>query len=147
MKVLVTNNIETDLDVTNGAWGTIVDIVLHLDEPPLGDELIIHLKYLPSYLLVKLSRTCASKLDRLDDAVIPVEVKSSSMHIYVKNGEGKWIQCTVHCKQYPITSAYAFTDYRSQGQMLPYVLVDIASPPSGTLNLFNLYVALSRSLG
>ena len=96
MKVLVTNNIETDLDMTNGAWGTIVDIVLHLDEPPLGDELIVHLKYLPSYLLMKLSRTCVSKLDRLDDAVIPVEVKSSSMHIHVKNGEGKWIQCTVH---------------------------------------------------
>ncbi|KAJ7867675.1 hypothetical protein B0H14DRAFT_2730641, partial [Mycena olivaceomarginata] len=33
------------------------------------------------------------------------------------------------------------------GQMIPYVLVDIASPPSGTLSLFNLYVALSRSSG
>ena len=30
---------------------------------------------------------------------------------------------------------------------LPYDLIDIASPPSGTLNLFNLYVALSRSSG
>ena len=47
MKVLVTNNIEMDLDVTNGARETIVDIVLHLDEPPLGDEPIVHLKYLP----------------------------------------------------------------------------------------------------
>ncbi|KAJ7810520.1 hypothetical protein B0H14DRAFT_2863487 [Mycena olivaceomarginata] len=46
-----------------------------------------------------------------------------------------------------MTGAYAFTDYRSQGQMIPYVLVDIASPPSGTLSLFNLYVALSRSSG
>ncbi|KAJ7878534.1 hypothetical protein B0H14DRAFT_2711414 [Mycena olivaceomarginata] len=46
-----------------------------------------------------------------------------------------------------MTSVYAFTDYRSQGQMIPYVLVDIASPPSGTSSLFNLYVALSRSSG
>ncbi|KAJ7766932.1 hypothetical protein B0H14DRAFT_2969347 [Mycena olivaceomarginata] len=46
-----------------------------------------------------------------------------------------------------MTGAYAFTDYRSQGQMIPYVLVDIASPPSGTSSLFNLYVALSRSSG
>ncbi|KAF8195698.1 hypothetical protein K438DRAFT_1586944 [Mycena galopus ATCC 62051] len=41
--------------------------------------------------------------------------------------------------------AYAFTDYRSQGQTIGHVLVDIASPPSGKLSLFNLYVALSRS--
>ncbi|KAG1744829.1 hypothetical protein EDB19DRAFT_1576215, partial [Suillus lakei] len=32
-------------------------------------------------------------------------------------------------------------------QTIPYVLVDIATPPTGGLNLFNLYVALSRSSG
>jgi hypothetical protein len=36
---------------------------------------------------------------------------------------------------------------RAQGQTLPYVIIDIASPPTGTLSLFNLYVALSRSSG
>ncbi|KAI6002070.1 hypothetical protein EDD15DRAFT_2157991 [Pisolithus albus] len=46
-----------------------------------------------------------------------------------------------------MTAAYAFTDYRSQGQTLPCVIADIATPPSGGLNLFNLYVALSRSSG
>ncbi|KAF8061430.1 hypothetical protein FPV67DRAFT_1422940 [Lyophyllum atratum] len=46
-----------------------------------------------------------------------------------------------------MTGAYAFTDYRSQGQTLPYVIINIASPPTGTLTLFNLYVALSRSSG
>ncbi|KAJ7142450.1 hypothetical protein C8R44DRAFT_603594, partial [Mycena epipterygia] len=35
--------------------------------------------------------------------------------------------------------------YRSQGQTIPYILVDIAVPPTGSLSLFNLYVALSRS--
>ncbi|KIJ05456.1 hypothetical protein PAXINDRAFT_21291 [Paxillus involutus ATCC 200175] len=44
-------------------------------------------------------------------------------------------------------AAYAFTDYRSQGQTILSVLVDIATPPTGGLNLFNLYVALSRSSG
>ena len=46
-----------------------------------------------------------------------------------------------------MTAAYAFTDYRSQGQTIPAALVDIATPPSGGLTLFNLYVALSRSSG
>ena len=30
---------------------------------------------------------------------------------------------------------------------MPFVLIDITPPPSGTLTLFNLYVALSRSSG
>ncbi|KIL70017.1 hypothetical protein M378DRAFT_58263, partial [Amanita muscaria Koide BX008] len=59
MKILVTDNIETDLDVTNGAHREIVNIILHPDEPPIGEEPIVVLKMLPSYLLVKLARTRA----------------------------------------------------------------------------------------
>jgi hypothetical protein len=62
-----------------------------------------------------------------------------------KNSATRW-KNTIHRCQYPMTAAYAFTNYRSQGQTLPYVIVDIGSPlPTGTLSLFNLYVALSRS--
>ena len=43
--------------------------------------------------------------------------------------------------------ADSFTAYWSQGQTIHYVLVDIVQPPMGTLSLFNLYVALSRSSG
>ncbi|KAL1709619.1 hypothetical protein EV121DRAFT_172554, partial [Schizophyllum commune] len=43
--------------------------------------------------------------------------------------------------------AYAFTDYRAQGQTMSAVLVDIAKVPNGRLSLFNVYVALSRSSG
>ncbi|KIM58611.1 hypothetical protein SCLCIDRAFT_1218575 [Scleroderma citrinum Foug A] len=43
-------------------------------------------------------------------------------------------------RQFPVTLAYAFTDYRSQGQTIPH------STHRG-LSLFNLYVALSRSSG
>jgi hypothetical protein len=46
-----------------------------------------------------------------------------------------------------LTLAYAFTDYRSQGQTIVPVIIDIATPPGGSLNLFNIYVALSRSAG
>ena len=57
------------------------------------------------------------------------------------------VQCSVKRKQYPLTAAYAFTDYRSQGQTIPYAIVDIATPPTGGLSLLNIYVALSRSSG
>ncbi|KAI6025363.1 hypothetical protein BKA83DRAFT_4052165 [Pisolithus microcarpus] len=46
-----------------------------------------------------------------------------------------------------MTAAYAFMDYRAQGQTIPFVIVDIATPPSGGLSLFNLYIALSQSRG
>ncbi|KAI5892662.1 uncharacterized protein SCHCODRAFT_02579232 [Schizophyllum commune H4-8] len=71
------------------------------------------------------------------------------MSVRVEDGKtGKKGTRTVNRRQLPITPAYAFTDYRAQGQTLPAVIVDIAKVPSGTpLNLFNVYVALSRSAG
>ena len=42
---------------------------------------------------------------------------------------------------------YAFTDYKSQGQTMEYVIVDISKPPTGLLSPFSMYVALSRSRG
>ena len=50
---MVTSNIEIDLDITNGARGTVVDIVLNPEEPLLGDSTIVILKYLPQSMLVK----------------------------------------------------------------------------------------------
>ena len=143
----MTNNIETDLDITNGARGENIDINLHPDEPPIDAKAaIVRLRYMPAYLLVKLSRTRATRLEGLDECVLPVEPVSTNYRIKVPVN-GKMIQRTVQRKQFPLTGAYAFTDYRSQGQTIIYVIVDIASPPTGGLNLFNLYIALSRSSG
>ncbi|GLB44644.1 putative G-quadruplex DNA unwinding [Lyophyllum shimeji] len=147
MKVMVTDNIETDLDVTNGARGEVVDIILHPDEQLNGNSAIVHLCYLPLYILVKLHRTRATTLEGLEECVIPVEPATTSYRMKMQTHEGKTTQKTIRRRQFPLTAAYAFTDYRSQGQTLPYVLIDIASPPTGTLTLFNLYVALSRSSG
>jgi hypothetical protein len=103
-------------------------------------------QYLLSYISVKLDRTRATKLDRLEKSVILVEVSSKSFQILILV-EGKYQKHTIHQDQFPMTAAYGFTDYWSQGQTILYVLVDIVSPPTGTLSLFNIYVALSRSLG
>ena len=69
------------------------------------------------------------------------------MQIHVPEIDGKMSRRPVKRRQFPLTLAYAFTDYRSRGQTIPYVIVDIANPPTGGLSLFNLYVALSRSSG
>ena len=146
MKIMVTTNVETDLDITNRAQGEVVDIRLHPDEP-VTMGCTVHLKYLPAYILVRLERTRASQLPGLPEAVLPLETVSTAMQVKVETGDGKTSR-TVKRQQFPLTAGYAFTDYRSQGQTIPYVLVDIMSPPPpGTLSLFNLYVVLSRSSG
>ena len=49
------------------------------------------------------------------------------------SSEGNVITRTVRRRQFPMTPAYAFTDYRSQGQTLAAVIVGIATPPTGKL--------------
>ena len=142
MKVMVTNNLQTDLDITNGARGVITGIILNPDEPPLEAGSVVTLKHLPECVLVKLSRTRAAALPDLEEGVIPIQRISTKTQIRVR-GKTR----TVTRTQFPITAAYSFTDYRAQGQTIPYVVVDIASPPTSGLSLFNLYVALSRSSG
>ena len=144
---MVTDNIETDLDITNGARGEIVDIIFHPEEVPIGDLPGVHLQYMPSYILVKLTCTRATPLKGLQDNVIPIEPAITTYRIRIQQDKGHTIQKTVQCRQFPMTAAYAFMDYRSQEQTLPYVIINIGSPPTGTLSLFNLYVALSRSSG
>ncbi|KAJ3874323.1 hypothetical protein F5051DRAFT_295649, partial [Lentinula edodes] len=59
-KVLVTQNIETDLDITNGARGKIVEIVFDPREPQFEENCsVVELEYMPLYVLVKMDRTRA----------------------------------------------------------------------------------------
>ncbi len=105
MQVLVTDNIETDLDLTNGARGEIIDIILHPDEPLPGDDAITELQYLPLYLLVKMTRTRASRLEGLEEGVIPVEPKQTSMRITFKTGPMKGKSSTIRRRPFTVTPA------------------------------------------
>ncbi|KAG1741716.1 hypothetical protein EDB19DRAFT_1634386 [Suillus lakei] len=49
--------------------------------------------------------------------------------------------------QFPLTPAYAFTDYRSQGQTISNAIIDIGTPPCGELTPFSIYVVSSRAHG
>ena len=139
--VMVTLNIATELDVANGVRGVVEAIVLDEREHEVTSERdhIVRLRYPPRYVLVRLDRTKAPALKGLPRHVIPiVPVKKS---FTINNGGQK---ITVNRSQLPLTLAYAFTDYRSQGQTLQPVMIDIGSPPHGHLTPFNVYVTLSR---
>lgn len=153
MNVMVTLNVETDLDLANGARGTIVAIYLDPEEQQFDATApVVTLQRLPLCILVKMSRTRAITLPGLEPGILPITPASKSFQITttVRQRDGTLVKVrkNVRRRQFPITPAYAFTDYRSQGQTIKSVIVDIARPPSGSkLNLFNTYVALSRSSG
>jgi hypothetical protein len=152
MKIMVTENVDTDLDIANGSRGVVTAVVLDPDEPqPNANTPIVTLLKPPLYIVVKLDRTKAQRLPGLEANEIPIAPAKRKFRIVVRpkdpRSKADPITRTVTRLQYPVTAAYAFTDYRSQGQTIPCVLVDIGKPPNGKLTIFNIYVALSRSSG
>ncbi|KAJ3568696.1 hypothetical protein NP233_g5549 [Leucocoprinus birnbaumii] len=127
MKAMVIVNIATEADLANGTRGTVEEIILDPREPPTPDT--------------KPQIT----FEGLEDGLIPIipgEVRFS-----IEEDEGKKIR--VRRRQLALTQAYAFTDYKSQGQTIPCVIVDLQQPPDrgSKLTPFSVYVALSRSRG
>ena len=111
MEVMVTNNLQMDLDITNGARGIIVDIILSHDEPDLEEDSTIILKSLPGCVLAKPNRTSAAALPQLREGVIPTQPAPRKMEVHVR-GKTR----TVTRKQFPTTSACSFTEYQAQGR-------------------------------
>jgi len=79
-------------------------------------------------------------IDTITPATNALEVKFT-----IRDAGGVTYRITRH--QYSITPAFAFTDFKSQGQTIVRVIVNLGNPPCGSLNPFNAYVELSRSRG
>lgn len=143
MKVMVTYNIETELDVANGARGTVERIIVHdMDNREAGVQgHIQRLARPPVCVLVRLWRTKVKALLGLEQGVVPIIPIRNRFQVKLPSGK----KISLWQEQLPLTPAYAFTDYCSQGQTIPDVIVDLATPPFGGRTPFNVYMALSRS--
>lgn len=139
---MVLLNIATDADLANGTRGTIVDIILNTNEStPDSNERKVRLQYPPAVILFRPLYGQHQKIRGLPDGVLPIFPTHKK---FTLNDDEK---CSISREQYALTPAYAFTDYKSQGQTIESFIVDLARPPSGKLSAFNTYVALSRSRG
>jgi len=104
MKVMVTFNVETDLDIGNGARGEITEITLDERETTfLPIVPIVKLTYPPSYILVKMNRTKAVQLEGLKKGVLPLFPLERTFAIV----HGKGLK-TIGRRQLPVTPAYSF---------------------------------------
>lgn len=144
MKAMVLLNIAPGADLANGTRGVIVDIILDPRETAhytdTGATSVI-LQYPPSVILFRPLHHPGFSIPGLSDGVLPLFPTQKTFSL-----PGK-IKRTIHREQFALTPAYAFTDFKSQGQTIDCVLVDLGKPPTATLTSFNAYVALSRSRG
>ncbi|KIJ10060.1 hypothetical protein PAXINDRAFT_157720 [Paxillus involutus ATCC 200175] len=91
---------------------------------------------------IKMLSTKVTQLEGLEKNIIPLVPLERTFSIIIGN-QKKMVVRT----QLPLTVAYAFTNYRSQGQTICHAIIDIGTSPSGSLTPFNIYVALSRCRG
>lgn len=63
-------------------------------------------------------------LEGLEESEVPIETRTKSFSITIPGSASKDThEVSVQRRQLPITPAYAFTDYQSQGQTLGTVIV------------------------
>ena len=141
----ISHVVATEADIANGTRGEIQDIILdEREESSVADEEgIVQLKYPPAMLLFKPDRISTLVFPGLPAGIIPLS--PSQVKFTVTGRSGKKFK--VKRSQYAMTAGYAFTDYKSQGQTIEYVIIDIGRLPTGSLSPFSVNVALSRSRG
>ena len=54
---------------------------------------------------------------------------------------------SIRQQQYALTGGYAFTDIKSQGQTIKYLIIDLRNTPTGKISPFSAYIALLQSRG
>lgn len=142
MKVMVTQNmVETNLDITNGAQGIIVDIRLN---PEAWGATIQSMTTIDTAQIFASVHTCET-WNLI--AHVPVNWRTWGVHHPCGTGQQAILHHLLHCRgnicnthlqrhQFPMTAAYVFTDYCSQGQTISSAIMDIAMPLTGVLKLF-----------
>jgi hypothetical protein len=94
---------------------------------------------LPDYMLVRLQPKTDDEtihLSGLPVNVVPIWPESFKYNA----GHGKWARL----KQFPVTLAYAITDFKCQSQTYEWLRVDIKRPHVGASSVMSPYVQLSR---
>jgi len=143
MPVIVTNNIATELGITNGTTGYVRSIHFKPGEVITGDTGYHHLKHSPDYIIVELENINMKPLDGLPLNHVPIMLKAESFAVSMP---GKKKSVTVNRRHFPIVPRFSCTAHKSQGQTLPKAIVDLVPRNGKTKGLGTefAYVPLSR---
>ena len=143
MPVIVTNNIATELGITNGTTGFVRSIHFKPDEMITGDTGYHHLKAPPDYIIVELEHIDMKPLDGLPPNYVPIMLRTESFQVSMP-GQKKSV--TVSRRHFPIVPRFSCTAHKSQGQTLHKAIIDLV-PRNGKIKGLGIefaYVPLSR---
>jgi len=160
MPVLLTENIATELGLSNGTRGIFRQLVYDesTDDNQLHDTIFPqNTKFImqPKYALVEFpSCKLDSALGKLELKVIPVAVCEQTFLFDVKEllpeSASKAAKITkrptkisIKRRALPLIPAYSITTHKSQGQTMGKIIVDLVMPP-GPVEVASAYVPLSR---
>ncbi len=126
-------NIDIPLGLVNGA---IVEFYGFVDRDGtlIRDEIIVTP---PTYMLVKLKHDIGIEIAL--PGLPPSVVSIKPMSLTYKASLGK----AMTYSQFPITLTYVITDYKCQGQMFRWVIVDLKKPNGGYSPTSSPYIQLS----
>ena len=143
MPVMVTNNIATELGITNGTTGFVRSIHLKTGEVVSGDTGYHYFVEPPNYIIVELEDINMKPLDGLPLNYVPILPKRESFQVSMP---GKKKSVTVNRQHFPLVPLFSCTAHKSQGQTLKKAIVDLV-PRNGNTRGVGIefsYVPLSR---
>lgn len=115
MKIMILENMATDAGLANGSRGEIINIILDLRETIMdrsSESKTICLRYPPVAILFATYFNQDVQLQGLPKGVVPIFPSQKKFHL------GGRSSCMIARKQFALTPAYAFTDFKSQGQTI-----------------------------
>ncbi|KAJ6543476.1 hypothetical protein B0H10DRAFT_1634105, partial [Mycena sp. CBHHK59/15] len=116
MRVMVLENVVFSVGIVNGAEGVVRDVKYNVDRRGRRVASVVFV-HIPG---------CGIRVDGLDDDVVPLFPQSMRIECKVHGADGKMSIQAFTRNQIPIIPAYSYTDFKSQGRTLDYVIVDLA---------------------
>ena len=160
MPVLLTENIATELGLSNGTRGIFRQLIYdEVSDDVRFDETVFpkHTKFItrPKYALVEFANCkLDSGLKDLETKVIPISLTEQTFLFDIKEllnesiskatkAAKRTTKISIKRKALPLIPAYSITTHKSQGQTLRKIFVDLVTPP-GSIEVASIYVPLSR---
>jgi hypothetical protein len=147
-KIMLLHNFKLDLNLVNGALGTVYDIIITEDSKAHLSNSAPNIRFLtkPPIILFKpdnphpaLANYSFQFLKTYPPGLIPILPRQHTL----KYNYGLQT-LTIQRFQLDISLGYAFTDYKVQGKTFSHAIVDLSPPSKGIIDPHSPYVMISR---
>ncbi len=141
LPVMLTTNIAVELQLTNGAFGTISRIGIQKKNTLKREGDLYILDTVPDYVIVKFHGVNIPQLSHLGEGEVPIfPIKATFQYRF----PGTKTYANIYRYQLPLVASYSYTSYKSQNKTLDAVVADLLPPHGIPIEPSFAYVPLSR---